>query len=96
MPVQPEGLNHSRQRQSDGGHPLALARPRLDPDGDLTCCEEEAGAVEILEGRVDYTLRVKVTTEAQPVAVALIEPKRSICLLLTEWNRPSCMLSQSD
>lgn len=45
--------------------------------------EETAGAVEIVEGqarkrsqgRVDYTLRVKVTSEAQPVAVALIEAK---------------------
>ena len=50
---------------------------------DLIRREESAGAVEIVEGqprkrsrgRVDYTLRVKVTTEAQPVAVALIEAK---------------------
>jgi type I restriction enzyme, R subunit len=50
---------------------------------DLIRREETAGAVEIVEGqarkrsrgRVDYTLRVKVTSEAQPVAVALIEAK---------------------
>jgi type I restriction enzyme R subunit len=45
--------------------------------------EETAGAVEILDGqprrsqhgRTDYNLRVKVTMDAQPVAVALIEAK---------------------
>src|SRR2546425_1103857 len=45
--------------------------------------EETAGAIEIVagkprkrsRGRVDYTLRVKVNREAQPVAVALIEAK---------------------
>ena len=45
--------------------------------------EKIAGAVEIVEGQarkrsqgwVDYTLLVKVTNEAQPVAVALIEAK---------------------
>jgi len=45
--------------------------------------EESAGAVEIVagrprkraRGRVDYLLRIKVTSEAQPVAVALIEAK---------------------
>jgi len=45
--------------------------------------EETAGAVEIVDGqprkrangRVDYILRVKVTSETQPVAVALIEAK---------------------
>ncbi len=50
---------------------------------DLIRREESAGAVEIVEGkprkrskgRVDYTLRVKVTPDAQPVAVALIEAK---------------------
>ena len=50
---------------------------------DLIRREETAGAVEILEGRphkrsqgrVDYILRIKVTSEAQPVAVALIEAK---------------------
>jgi len=50
---------------------------------DLIKREETAGAVEILEGRArrrrrgrtDYTLRVKVTPDAQPVAVALIEAK---------------------
>ena len=50
---------------------------------DLICREETAGAIEIIngqprrraKGRVDYTLRVKVNTESQPVALALIEAK---------------------
>src|SRR3990172_1263483 len=50
---------------------------------DLIRREETAGAVEIVDGRphkrsrgrTDYTLRVRVTPEAQPVAVALIEAK---------------------
>ena len=45
--------------------------------------EETAGAIEIIDGkprrrskgRMDYTLRVKVNAETQPVAVALIEAK---------------------
>ncbi len=50
---------------------------------DLIRREETAGAIEIGEtgarrrarGRVDYVLRVKVTLDSQPVAVALIEAK---------------------
>lgn len=50
---------------------------------DLIRREETAGAVEILDGRphkrshgrTDYTLRIKVTSKTQPVAVALIEAK---------------------
>lgn len=50
---------------------------------DLIKREETAGAIEIIDdraqkqkqGRVDYTLRVKVAGEPQPVAVALIEAK---------------------
>ncbi len=50
---------------------------------DLIRREETAGAVEISDnrarrrshGRVDYTLRVKVTQDSQPVAIALIEAK---------------------
>src|SRR5512137_1952746 len=50
---------------------------------DLIRREETAGAVEIGDagprrrpkGRVDYLLRVKVTLDSQPVAVALIEAK---------------------
>lgn len=50
---------------------------------DLIRREESAGAIEIVasgarrrtHGRVDYTLRVKVRPDAQPVAVALIEAK---------------------
>jgi type I restriction enzyme R subunit len=45
--------------------------------------EETAGAIEIIDGRpfkqtrgrIDYTLRIKATAEAQPAAVALIEAK---------------------
>ena len=50
---------------------------------DLIRREETAGAIEIIEGkatkkskgRIDYTLRVKVNADSQPVAVALIEAK---------------------
>lgn len=50
---------------------------------DLIRREESAGAIHILDGlprkqprgRVDYTLRVKVSSTSQPVAVALIEAK---------------------
>src|SRR5436305_10133857 len=50
---------------------------------DLIRREETAGAIEIIDGqprrrakgRTDYTLRVKVRPEVQPVAVALIEAK---------------------
>lgn len=50
---------------------------------DLIRREETAGAIEVLEGkprrhgrgRIDYTLRIKVHPETQPVAVALIEAK---------------------
>ena len=50
---------------------------------DLVRREETAGTIEIGEGgprrrakgRVDYVLRIKVNSEAQPVAVALIEAK---------------------
>src|SRR5207249_9316630 len=50
---------------------------------DLIRREETAGAIEIIEGkprkrskgRVEYTLRVRVNPDTQPVAVALIEAK---------------------
>jgi type I restriction enzyme R subunit len=50
---------------------------------DLIRREETAGAIEIIKGkarrrakgRVDYTLRIKVSPNSQPVAVALIEAK---------------------
>lgn len=50
---------------------------------DLIRREETAGAIEIIDGkprkrskgRIDYTLRVKVNVDTQPVAVALIEAK---------------------
>ena len=51
---------------------------------DLICRETTLGAVEIIAGKRaagradahDYTLRVRVSAEAQPVAVALIEAKK--------------------
>ncbi|MGE0406269.1 MAG: DEAD/DEAH box helicase family protein [Candidatus Korobacteraceae bacterium] len=50
---------------------------------DLIRREETQGAIEMIggkprrraKGRIDYTLRIKITTEAQPVAVAVIEAK---------------------
>ena len=52
---------------------------------DLIRREETAGTIEIIagnarrrnKGRVDYMLRVKVNTNTQPVAVALIEAKKN-------------------
>lgn len=52
---------------------------------DLIRREETAGAIEIIDGKayqqakgkVDYVLRVKVNANTQPVAVALIEAKKS-------------------
>lgn len=51
---------------------------------DMICRETTLGAVEIIGGkphrracgRTDYTLRIRVSHEAQPVAVALIEAKK--------------------
>ena len=51
---------------------------------DLIRREETAGAIEIVNGRarrrsrgrIDYTLRVKVNMDTQPVALALIEAKK--------------------
>jgi len=50
---------------------------------DLIKREETAGAIEIAGGaarrksggRIDYTLRVRIAPDAQPVAVALVEAK---------------------
>lgn len=52
---------------------------------DMIRREETAGAIEIIGGKarrrarghVDYTLRIKVAADAQPVAVALIEAKKN-------------------
>lgn len=63
-----------------------LIDPALHAHGwteDVIKREETAGAIEIVDGqprkrsrgRVDYTLRVRVTLDTQPVAVALIEAK---------------------
>jgi type I restriction enzyme R subunit len=73
------GLNEAETRAK-------LIDPALHARGwteDLICREETAGAIEIRDGRprkraggrVDYTLRVKVAPDAQPLAVALIEAK---------------------
>jgi type I restriction enzyme R subunit len=51
---------------------------------DLICRETTLGPVEIIggkprrrsAGRTDYTLRVRISTDSQPVAVALIEAKK--------------------
>jgi type I restriction enzyme R subunit len=50
---------------------------------DLIKREENAGAIEIIDGRprksakgrIDYTLRIRVHLDTQPVAVAIIEAK---------------------
>ncbi len=51
---------------------------------DLICRETTLGAVEIIAGkarrrsggRTDYTLRIRVSAESQPVALALLEAKK--------------------
>jgi type I restriction enzyme R subunit len=71
----------SRARQS-------LLDPALHAAGwteELIRREETPGAVEIVDGRprragvgrTDYTLRIKVAPDAQPVAVAVVEAKRA-------------------
>src|SRR5215831_17256230 len=73
------GLNESDTRAK-------LIDPAIHARGwteDLIRREETAGTIEIVDGkprkrargRVDYTLRVKVNSHTQPVAVALIEAK---------------------
>jgi type I restriction enzyme R subunit len=77
MPVMPFGESDTRAKLID---------PALHSCGwteDLIRREETAGAIEIVDGkprkrakgRVDYTLRIAVNAETQPVAVALIEAK---------------------
>ena len=59
--------------------------------------EETAGAIEIIDGkprrrsrgRVDYTLRVKVSSGEHPVALAVIEAKAENLPPVTAWNRRS-------
>ncbi|MDR3544289.1 MAG: DEAD/DEAH box helicase family protein, partial [Candidatus Limnocylindrales bacterium] len=66
---------------------VALVDPALHAAGwteELIRREETPGAVEIVEGRprragtgrTDYTLRIKVAPDAQPIAVAVVEAKR--------------------
>jgi len=77
MSVMPFGESDTRAKLID---------PALHSCGwteDLIRREETAGAIEIVDGkprkrakgRVDYTLRIAVNAETQPVAVALIEAK---------------------
>jgi type I restriction enzyme R subunit len=77
--LNPMGLSESDTRAK-------LIDPAIHARGwteDLIRREETAGAIEIgvggprrrPKGRVDYLLRVKVTLDSQPVAVALIEAK---------------------
>ncbi|MBU0610156.1 MAG: type III restriction endonuclease subunit R, partial [Armatimonadetes bacterium] len=73
-------------RLSEADTRAKLVDPAIHARGwteDLIKREETAGAIEVLggkarrqpKGRVDYTLRVKVNLDTQPVAVALIEAK---------------------
>jgi hypothetical protein len=66
----------------------ALLDPTLHAAGwteEMIRREETPGAVEIVEGRprragtgrTDYTVRIKVAADAQPVAVAVVEAKRA-------------------
>ncbi len=53
------------------------------------------GAIEIVDGkaskrgkgRIDYTLRIRVNTETQPVAVGLIEAKAERPELVSRFRR---------
>lgn len=67
---------------------VALVDPALHAAGwteELIRREETPGAVEIVDGRprragtgrTDYTLRIKVAQDAQPIAVAVVEAKRA-------------------
>ncbi len=67
---------------------IALVDPALHAAGwteELIRREETPGAVEIVDGRprragtgrTDYTLRIKIAPDAQPVAVAVVEAKRA-------------------
>lgn len=69
-----------------------LIDPAIHKNGwteDLIRREETAGSIEIIsgkayrrkKGKVDYVLRIKVSFNIQPVAVALIEMKKSNRLL---------------
>lgn len=71
---------------SEGDTRSKLIDPAIHARGwteDLIRREETAGAIELLDGRpnrrktrrIDYTLRIKVAADSQPVALALIEAK---------------------
>lgn len=73
-------------RSSESDTRAKLIDPALHARGwteDLIRREESAGAVQIIDGtprkqakgRVDYTLRIKVNPDTQPVAVAVLEAK---------------------
>jgi len=72
----------------EGDTRIALLDPALHAAGwteELIRREETPGAIEIVDGRprragtgrTDYTLRIKVAPDAQPVAVAVVEAKRA-------------------
>lgn len=74
-------------RLSESDTRAKLIDPGLHARGwteDIIRREETAGAIQIIDGkprkqakgRVDYVLRIKVNSETQPVAVALIEAKK--------------------
>ncbi len=62
---------------------------------DLIKREETAGAIEIVagkprrrsSGRTDFTLRIRLNPETQPIAVALIEAKKADPFLPIENHR---------
>jgi len=76
----------SAPRSSEADTRAKLIDPALHARGwteELIRREETAGAVQIIDGkprkqakgRVDYTLRIKVNPDTQPVAVAVLEAK---------------------
>lgn len=79
-------MYHSRMPFNEADTRAKLIDPAIHTSGwteDHIKREVSAGSIEIIEGkaqrrakgRIDYTLRIKVTAEGQPVAVALIEAK---------------------
>jgi type I restriction enzyme R subunit len=84
--IGPEGKDGALMALNEADTRAKLIDPALHARGwteDLIHREETAGSVEIIggkphrraKGRTDYTLRIQVHTDTQPVAVALIEAK---------------------
>ena len=85
----------------ESGTRAKLIDPALHARGwteDLIRREETAGAIEVIDGkprkrakgRVDYTLRVKVNLDTQPVAVGLSRPRPRTSHRLTGLSKRSC------